>query len=100
MGEFRCFFNVCSLVPVVGLIPWVMIFPFLVFLFDAPGSESNLGFRLVVVFMCLYPVTSIVGAKLVSSGIEVNSIGKACMGLAVGYTTPLLIGISALEGFR
>lgn len=98
MNELRGLLNVLSLVPVVGLIPWIVSFPFLVFFFDAPGSESDLALKLVVVFMCFYPVTSIVGAKMVSTGLEVISIKKAYKGLAVGYTTPVLIGLSVLEG--
>lgn len=96
----RYFLIALGLIPILGLIPWAIFFPFLVFLFDAPESENNLGSWLVVIFMCLYPITSIVGAKMVFSSLKVNSGEKAFLALGVGYTTPFLIGISVLEAFR
>ena len=96
----RYFLNILGLIPIFGLIPWGIFFPFMVFLFDAPESENNVGSWLVVIFMCLYPITAIVGAKMVFSSLKANSVEKAFLALGVGYTTPFLIGISVLEAFR
>jgi hypothetical protein len=38
MTEFRCFINIASLISLVGLLPWLLSFPFQIFLFDATGN--------------------------------------------------------------
>ncbi len=83
-----------SILPLVGLVPWMLFLPFSPMMFDAPGSEKKPWNWFAFLSCLIYPVIVGFGFKLVSRATKCENLDKATIGMLVSYLAPILVAIS------